>query len=73
MTISGTVSKVIRRATPHGSVYLTVDIDGSRLRYLQTFQPVPRRGDKITLEGMPIMGRKSANVGAVSITIHDRP
>jgi hypothetical protein len=78
MEISGTVTKAIRRVKPYGSVFMTVDIDqgGSvtRMRYLHgAGVPEVRRGDKITLAGMPIMGRKDSNVGGVRITVHDRP
>ena len=74
MEIVGTVEKVIRRRTDYGSTYLTVDIDRyghvARMRYLHGFEPVPKRGDKITLEGMPLVGFKRSNVGAVRVTIH---
>lgn len=72
MTATGTVTRVIRHPTDHGSLYLTVIIDGRRYRYLQTGQPVPARGDTITLTGVPMIGYKHANVGAARVTIHGK-
>jgi hypothetical protein len=79
MKITGKVVKTRATKTPHGSRYLAVTIAlDSRdvtMRYLQGFEPVPLKGQRITLEGMPMImaprkGRPKVNVGAVHITIH---
>jgi hypothetical protein len=70
MEITGTVRRVCYTATSYGSVRASVDIDESRFRYLHTFQPRVSVGDKITLAGVPLVGYRRLNVGAVQITIH---
>jgi hypothetical protein len=75
MSITGTVTKVIRRRTPHGSAYLTVDVQApsghtSRLRYLQSFTTAPVKGQVVTIEGMPLMGFPRVNIGAVRVQVH---
>ena len=74
MTVTGTVIKVIHRPTPHGSVYLTVDVQGdsghvSRLRYLKSFTTAPARGQRVRIDGMPLMGFPKANIGAETVTV----
>ncbi len=70
MTCSGTVTKVIRRVKPYGSVHMTVELDGrSKFKYLQGGQPVPKRGEKVEISGMPMVGFKDVNVGAAEIRV----
>ena len=78
MSVIGTVTKVCRRRTDGGNLRLLVDvmIDGSgyttRLRYLQVRQPIPQRGQHVSITGVPLdlKGRKpNTNIGAVKVSI----
>jgi hypothetical protein len=75
MIVDGTVTRIIRRKSKAGSPFRTLDLDRGgaspvRLRYLKPLgQPDPVRGDRVTVEGMAMMGGKT-NIGAVSITVH---
>jgi hypothetical protein len=82
MQVTGKVTKVYRYGTDHGSRYTKLHIETAsgnevRLTYLQTFSPIPDKGDHITIEGMPIMttprrGQRRTNIGAVKVTISDK-
>ena len=69
MNITGTVKSVTRRPKPHGSLYLTVDVDGQRVKYLQTYQLIPEPGQKVEIAGVPMVGYKDVNVGAAVVRI----
>jgi hypothetical protein len=75
MTVTGTVTKVIRRTTPHGSVYITTDIAREagtvRLKYLSSHNRLVVKGQHVTIDGMPMMGSTRTNIGGVRITVHD--
>ena len=75
MTVTGLVTRVVRRGTPHGSRYFAVTIKrpGTHditLKYLHGFEPEPARGQTITIEGMPMVGFPRVNIGGISVTIH---
>lgn len=76
MTVTGTVTKTVRRVKPHGSVYLTVYVARENthdipLTFLWHGEQRPAKGQTVTIEGMPMMDSRSpANVGAAKLTIH---
>jgi len=83
MTITGTVTRVVRRTTAHGSVFLSVTIDRGdagpvTMTYLKSFTEAPVKGQRITLEGMPVIndrprrGSYRANIAAVKLTVHEQ-
>lgn len=74
MTISGTVVKAIRRSTPEGSVYVTLDVQRdsgnvTRLRYLKGFDPIPAKGSTVTVDGVAMVSTKRVNIGGVRVTV----
>lgn len=75
MIVNGTVTRIIRRKSAAGSPFRTLDVDRPgaspvRLRYLKPFgQPDPVRGDRVTVEGVAMMGGQT-NIGAVTIAVH---
>ena len=69
MTVSGTVTRVTRRVKSYGSVHMTVEIDGRKWKYLQGSQPVPKRGQKVEISGMPMVGFKDVNIGAAEVRV----
>lgn len=78
MIITGRVTRIIRRRSAAGSPFRTLDLeklDAShghliRLRYLAGLGvPDPERGQRVTVEGVPMIGGKT-NIGGVRITIH---
>jgi len=78
LKITGTVAKVMRRRSEMGNLVLTVDVvlDSSgfqtRLRYLQVRQPIPVKGQHVSISGVPLdlKGRKpNTNIGAVKLSI----
>lgn len=79
MEVTGTVTRRLRRRTPHGSTYVTVWLtrDGqadARLCWLHTAAagPEPARGQRVTVAGVAMMLHRSpVNVGAAQITIHE--
>jgi hypothetical protein len=84
MEITGRIITVRRMRTDHGSTFIRITIarDGAMdssavaLTYLHGFEPIPARGDRITITGMPMMtsprkGSYRTNVGGVEVIIHD--
>jgi hypothetical protein len=81
MEVTGTAVSVRRRRTDHGSSYITVQLarpgtHDIRLTWLHGFEPVPVRGQRITIEGMPLMitGRHRGirpNVSLFTLTVHE--
>lgn len=76
MEVTGTVTRASHRKTPAGNTFASVLISRPgthdiRLRYLADFQPRVRRGQQITVSGIPMMHART-NVGGVSVTIHDQ-
>lgn len=79
MTIEVTVTKVVHRKDQAGLRYLSVTIDrgeGSitRLVYMQTFEHEPVKGERVSIDGMPLMygprrGHVTPNIGAVKVTV----
>lgn len=78
MEVTGTVEKVIRRQTGKGNLLLLVDVTTddnayrTRLRYLQVRQPIPAKGQHVSITGVPLdlKGRKpNTNIGAVRVSI----
>lgn len=78
MEVTGTVEKVIRRQTGKGNLLLLVDVTTddnayrTRLRYLQVRQPIPAKGQHVSITGVPLdlKGRKpNTNIGAVRVGI----
>lgn len=82
MKVTGLVTRVTRYSSSHGSRYTKLVIrteTGSdiSLTYLQTFTPIPGKGDHVTVEGMPLMisprrGGRRTNIGAVTVNITDK-
>lgn len=81
MNVTGTVTRRRRQNTAHGSTYISVWIarEGThdiKLTWLHPGGPVPDRGQRITVEGMPLMltpkrGCPTSNVSLFKLTIHD--
>ena len=77
MSVVGTVEKVVRHKTDKGNTRLLVDVltdtgYRSRLKYIQVRQPIPAKGQHVSITGVPLdlKGRKpGTNIGAVSVTI----
>lgn len=77
MAVSGRVEKVIRRTTDRGNLMLLVDVltdDNdyrTRLRYINVRQPIPAKGQHVTITGVPLelKGRFPTNIGAVKVDI----
>lgn len=78
MSVTGTVTKVVRRKTSMGNTILLVDVAGddsgyvSRLRYIQVRQQIPEKGQHVSITGVPLnpKGRKpNTNIGAVRVSI----
>lgn len=78
MEVTGNVEKVVRRRTGLGNLMLLVDVltddmnYRTRLRYLQVRQPIPVKGQHVSITGVPLdlKGRKpNTNIGAVRVTI----
>ena len=77
MSVIGTVTKVCRHKTDGGNLRLLVDVltdNGyqTRLRYLQVRQPIPERGQHVSITGVPLdlKGRKpNTNIGAVRVSV----
>ena len=75
--VTGTVEKVIRRKTSKGNVLLLVDVVTddmnyrTRLRYLQVRQPIPVKGQHVSISGIPmeLKGRFPTNIGVVRVKI----
>lgn len=77
MEITGTVEKIVKRKTDKGNTILMVDVltDNdfrSRLRYIQVRQPIPLKGQRVSITGVPLelKGRFPTNIGAVRVTIN---
>lgn len=78
MSVIGTVTKVCRHKTDGGNLRLLVDVltddtgYTTRLRYLQVRQPIPAKGQHVSITGVPLdlKGRKpNTNIGAVKVAI----
>ena len=77
MSVTGTVTKVVRHKTEMGNLRLLVDVltddtgYGTRLRYIQVRQPIPVKGQHVTISGVLLNfeGKQKTNIGAVSVTI----
>lgn len=80
MEVTGTVTSVRRRHTSYGSMYVTAQIGRPgthdiRLTWLHGFEPIPERGQRITIDGMALMitGRHRGirpNVSVFTLTVH---
>jgi hypothetical protein len=79
MEVTGTVTKTVKRTASYGSVYMSVTLRtdaGSdvTLKYLSSPATRPVKGERVTVEGMPMMlspqrGRPvTPNIGGVSLT-----
>lgn len=81
MEVTGIVASVRRMHTKHGSTFIRAVISrpGTHdipLTWLHGFEPVPARGQRVTITGMPMMtsprkGSYRTNIGAVALTIHE--
>lgn len=81
MEVTGTVTSIRRMRTDHGSTFIraTIAREGTHdipLTWLAGPGPVPERGQRVTITGMPMMtrprrGSYRTNIGSVSITIHE--
>ena len=84
MELTGKIITVRRMRTDHGSTFIRITIarDGAMdssavpLTYLHSFEPIPARGNRITITGMPMMtsprkGSYRTNIGGVEVIVHD--
>lgn len=76
MEVTGTVIQAGHRRTKAGTTFASVLIttpsgQAMRLRYLADFAPRVRKGQVITIDGVPMMHAKT-NVGGATVTIHDQ-
>lgn len=73
MDATGTVTKIIKRKTEHGSVYIRLTLDDKHtFKYLHTFESLPNKGDRVTISGVPMVGFKKTNIGGVHIRIEQK-
>jgi hypothetical protein len=75
MEVSGTVTRVTRRRTDYGSTFVSVSVDTGNaqvttLKYLGAGKPMPTRGQRVTISGVPMIGRNRTNIGGTQVTIH---
>lgn len=79
MEVTGTAISVRRRKTSYGSLYITVQLARAgthdiRLTWLHGFEPIPARGQRVAIDGMPLMyGRQrgiTPNISVFALTIH---
>lgn len=76
MEVTGTVIQAGHRRTKAGNTFASVLLttpggQDMRLRYLADFAPRVRKGQVVTIDGIPMMHAK-INVGGVTVTIHDQ-
>lgn len=64
MEITGTVTRVGKRVTEHGSVFVSVQLDNNPVfKYLKGFDPIPEKGTRVTISGIPMLLNKRTNIG----------